>query len=748
MIIPRLLRLFRRFTIFERLALVLIVANVVLFGLLLTLGIALGQLQSMMIVLAFITAGTLMVVFVAVLVRVRLYRRFVADRRRRALGQTVIGYAEDTRGWGSVEQSHAPDIALRSSVTRRLAPHRLVRHAARSRSHFALDVLAHVASAGRFDYLPLSDVAATYSRGVVPDPSIVVPEIDMHTLVGLIRTISGRPVDAARASALVDLAVCHASKGDSEVDLLALAEICVALDRRHDAERILTLCRKATWARQLVAADLVNPFLEVGAPDERRKTGSENLGDQDSWLALANEMYRSTGLEPITLRPNGDDLDAFDRIVEAATVPKVDGGPLVTVIMSTWSPDAATVTAIKSIIAQSWQNWELLVMDDSSPQAFDEVLKEISSLDSRVTVHRSQTNAGTYVRRNEALVIAKGEFVTMHDSDDWAHPRRLELQVRHLQQNPQIVANTVASIRMSRELRFVQPRGLTLRLSEPGLMYRREKVTAKIGYFDSVRRGADTEFRMRMEHVFEQPTQILPTGAPLMLMRFDFESLSGSDFGNGWTHPERFAYRSAHRHWRESKTNAGQVPYIGFEEARQFPAPSRLTGLPRKVDLDFLIVADARRKGAPVASLRRLSIEMSELRSAGARVGFMQVEAIAYKTAENELDPAVQELINSGKIVEVFPTDVDARIDCLVIRHASAALGIPLDVDESFKVSRAVVVIEGDGGPDRLGETYAPGTVNRALDESFRVVAQWVNAESGRVDLVRYIKPASAQERT
>ena len=97
--------------------------------------------------------------------------------------------------------------------------------------------------------------------------------------------------------------------------------------------------------------------------------------------------------------------------------------------MSTFEPDRSFRTAVQSLINQTWQNLEILVIDDCSPAEYDGLLSEVTSLDPRIELIRMPSNGGTYRIRNEGIRRSRGEFITFQDSDDWAHPERIARQV-------------------------------------------------------------------------------------------------------------------------------------------------------------------------------------------------------------------------------------------------------------------------------------------------------------------------------
>lgn len=101
---------------------------------------------------------------------------------------------------------------------------------------------------------------------------------------------------------------------------------------------------------------------------------------------------------------------------------------LVSVIMTVHKWNDAFPLAVNSILNQSHQNIELIIIDDCSPQ-IDVEQYDAFLLDSRITRIRMNQNSGTYACRNRGLSIAKGEFITFADSDDWNHPDRISQSV-------------------------------------------------------------------------------------------------------------------------------------------------------------------------------------------------------------------------------------------------------------------------------------------------------------------------------
>jgi glycosyltransferase involved in cell wall biosynthesis len=91
-------------------------------------------------------------------------------------------------------------------------------------------------------------------------------------------------------------------------------------------------------------------------------------------------------------------------------------------------------TAIQSVFKQTFEDWELIVIDDGSKDNTREIVQQFGP--SVCYIH--QQNSGTSVARNHGIFEAKGEYVAFLDQDDCWEPNKLELQVPVLDANPDI----------------------------------------------------------------------------------------------------------------------------------------------------------------------------------------------------------------------------------------------------------------------------------------------------------------------
>jgi glycosyltransferase involved in cell wall biosynthesis len=111
--------------------------------------------------------------------------------------------------------------------------------------------------------------------------------------------------------------------------------------------------------------------------------------------------------------------------------------PTVSVIMPAYNVEPYIGEAIESVIAQTYTDWELLIIDDGSPDESGAVAASYAACDRRIRVAH-QANAGLSAARNHAIRLARGQFVAILDSDDLWQPSFLAAQMALLQQHPDI----------------------------------------------------------------------------------------------------------------------------------------------------------------------------------------------------------------------------------------------------------------------------------------------------------------------
>ncbi|MBL3699741.1 glycosyltransferase [Leucobacter luti] len=307
-----------------------------------------------------------------------------------------------------------------------------------------------------------------------------------------------------------------------------------------------------------VAHAIRTDFLRPRVLEEAREAGAEFTSDDalsfTRWWDSFNLPFVKDGLIPFAL--DLTTVESAQSVFAHITVPAgttaelpVADQPLVSIVVPTYNPEESFLNTVSSLINQSWSRIEILVVDDCST-AGREYLDAAAALDPRVRIIEQKHNGGAYAARNRGLAAARGDFVGFQDADDLSHPKRIELQVTPLLQADTHIAS------MSRALRTLSSGELTYlgylpdRINASSLIFRREPVLERLGQFDAVRKGADSEFTERLENAFGRGS-VLRLSTKLGLVQLTSGSLSRADFRPEWMAAHRYGYiaqyRAAHR---------------------------------------------------------------------------------------------------------------------------------------------------------------------------------------------------------
>lgn len=108
---------------------------------------------------------------------------------------------------------------------------------------------------------------------------------------------------------------------------------------------------------------------------------------------------------------------------------------LVSIITPSWACGKFIGETIKSVQAQTYQNWELLVQDDCSTDNTREVVAAFAKDDPRIKYECNTVNSGAAITRNNALRRASGRWMAFLDSDDLWRPEKLERQLEFMVKN-------------------------------------------------------------------------------------------------------------------------------------------------------------------------------------------------------------------------------------------------------------------------------------------------------------------------
>ncbi|PYF99399.1 Glycosyl transferase family 2 [Georgenia satyanarayanai] len=593
---------------------------------------------------------------------------------------------------------------LASSLNAPSSPGRMAAYVLRTRSRVGLDVMARAASDGAMD---AATILGTAEDGRPLPGGTSAPWVRHLARVLALLT----PETARSATALFEAAADLEGLEDFEVENAdVFAQVLLRTHQLDRLDELLDHLPLSPAVRRSVRSDRLNPFLTGG-------------GTVEAWLGAFNEMFTADGLEPVELAdPTAG--TPFERLRSLAPALRYEG-ELVSVVMPVYRPDNGILTAVRSVLAQTWTNVEMIVVDDASPPEFDDVLAQVAGLDDRVRVVHLPENGGTYQARNRGLAEARGTFVTFQDADDWSHPRRIERQVAPLVADPALLATRSRAVRAYPDLSLTYPGYSPERLNASSLLFRRTSVLQRLGGFDAVRKSADIEFPQRLRAVVRDSLLDMD-GAPLAVVQLRHDSLSRADATPGWIRWSRIAYRNAYQQWHKSIRSGRASATLG--PTRPFPlpetswAPERREVEPQRVDVVVVNDWRARRPG-----LRRRLNELTLMQQSGLRVAVAHVETpLPLATRRAPLAPALQRLLNAGTVPLVhLSQDVAARL--LYVAHPDVAQFLP----DTAELGAEAVVVElataDDPVPD-LDPTPRPTVAEcqAQVQRTFGLTAQWL----------------------
>lgn len=230
--------------------------------------------------------------------------------------------------------------------------------------------------------------------------------------------------------------------------------------------------------------------------------------------------------------------------------------PIVSVSISVFNAERYLRPAIDSILNQSFQDFELLLLDDGSVDNSWAILQEYAAKDPRVRI-RSHENRGVPKTRNELLAMAKGEFVAVMDADDIALPDRLTRQVEFLQQHPDVVCvggsyqliDEVGRLLLSRfavpepdsEVQAQLLSGFG-GMHHPCLLIRRSAMQQVGGYTETMVTGSDIDLCLKLGEL----GKLVNLRDPVLQYRVHNQSLTERNHGR----PQEEVRAACERAWR------------------------------------------------------------------------------------------------------------------------------------------------------------------------------------------------------
>lgn len=463
-------------------------------------------------------------------------------------------------------------------------------------------------------------------------------------------------------------------------------------------------------------AEMSNPF--VAGKD----------GSQESWLSSFNRVFERHKLFPVELTSD-ETLRPFDRLsaphqryIEAASLDT----PLVSVVLTAFQPDEdRLLTSVHSILEQTWQNFELIIVNDCSGTEFAGIFERLSRADSRIRVITLDKNQGTYAARNIGYAASHGVFITGQDDDDWSHPQRLERQIDFMLRNPDLIGCRVGAIRCSEDLERVRVGYHPYGQNASSLLVRREGHEA-VGGFLEARKAADTEYYYRIMRATGR--DIKDVKAPLSIIRILSDSLSRADFSPGWKHSSRRSFRSAYELWH--RESAIEDLHISKWSRPKVAIPYRFQiSHTEKQHYEVIYAGDWQGSNSKI---RSMLAEIRALLRSNAKVAILHLESGRALRATDQvpLNKDIQRLINEGLVDEVFYDD-KAFTKLLILSDPLVLSFLPYGASSITVDSMLVIANEAPYTADAAKIAYVPSEAHTNAKIAFKVHPLWLPRDQG-----------------
>lgn len=392
----------------------------------------------------------------------------------------------------------------------------------------------------------------------------------------------------------------------------------------------------------------------------------EGVQQQGRWIESLNNLFITAGLQGVRL--STADKAPLDRLETLPAEGTSTEAAKISVLVPSYNGSAYVETAINSLLSQTWHNLEIIIVDDCSAPEHVEVLREISNRDPRIQLILSNENKGPYCARNLGLEMATGDFITVHDDDDWSHAQKLQIQVEHLLQNPSVPANLSNHSRATEDLEFLRINN-NPQFTQPNfssLMVRRS-VIETLGPWDAIGRGADAEFRDRLVNWYGDALPVVGNH-PMSFTRTRANSLTAGEMKRGYVDPSRRLYLAAYTRWHQQEREAGRTAANSRKGRLPFAIASNLNpgGTKQGSKFDVIYATDFRFPGGTsTLTLTELEAAVKE----GLKVGVVQLDSPLNKPGTS-MTERFFDLLAAGDI-DLLSLSDSVTCDSMVIRHPS-----------------------------------------------------------------------------
>ena len=427
---------------------------------------------------------------------------------------------------------------------------------------------------------------------------------------------------------------------------------CINKIKKYDISLYRSKKVKLLWIESLIALeefdkaeDLIHYVLNkkidsdfICALSNLIHKSNESSQDSDSLrMNQVNRIYVGSNISPLSLLDKSKGF-VFGNIGCSVLHNIGESRFKISVLMPVYQAEEFIELSINSMLNQTWRNLEIIAVEDYSSDRSWDILQELASKDSRLKVYRNEKNMGAYTTRNKALKLASGDFITVHDSDDWSHPQMLEKQIELMLNDESIKITWSYMTRVTPDFKFIlRPQRGNLEYvhrSYPSLLIRKKDIDS-LGEWDAVSANADDEFIQRARILWGEDAIVdIMKNIPFSFFLVHDNSLTqqaGTSL-NSLTFGIRHEYSRQAKFWRDNIKDKG-LSYTRTNTKHPFPIPHGLAPKhwDKNTEYDLILISDLSLLGGT----RRCNegyIKAAE--ALGWRVGLFHWPRYDLKTAE------------------------------------------------------------------------------------------------------------------
>lgn len=422
-------------------------------------------------------------------------------------------------------------------------------------------------------------------------------------------------------------------------------------------------------------------------------------GDGQARLGLLNKIYEHSGLLGVDFIESSKGF-TFGNLKVAGDVARATRAEKISVLVPVYNAEAFLAVSIASILAQTWSNIELILVDDCSTDASWSIIQRFAEREPRIVCSKNPTNMGAYQTRNRALAMATGDFTTVHDSDDWSHPQMLQFQIEAMLKDPSIKVSFTNMARVSLDLKFaLRPERNNLEYvhrSYPSLLIRREDLQL-LDKWDGVTANADDEFVQRARAQWgDQSLHDLLPNVPMSLFLKHAESLTSQKGTSlrSLTFGVRHEYAKQAIYWKKHvlipAISAGTTVSMERASLKQpFPIPSKLAPKhwAKNSHYDVVIISDLSLLGG---TRRCNEGYIAAARNLGMRVGLFHWPRYDLRLAEDIAGE--YRALSYNENIDILTPEDQVSTGLLLIHHPPI-LKFPLEAVPKIDTKKLAVLV-------------------------------------------------------